>query len=242
MAARESIKAEVENYLSMVAAHLEAVSPEEREETLESVEAHIYDAVNERAGGQPTVQDVRAVLAEMDPPESYAQAAEARQEHLDAPPPARLCRLPVIGALWAPFAVVMLIGMFAVRIVETGHEPSIGIGVTVLRLVVLPLGVLAPFGSTALGFIGISKIRSSAGRLIGMPLAVAVALFYPLIALDGVLAYLAYRLASDHWKEYWEVVALVSVVVIAALNVYIIRTVWKWATRRDMEPTARRQP
>ncbi len=240
MGADEEIRAEVAKYLKMVGPHLETACPDEREETLESIEAHIYEALSERAGGQPTLQDVRAVLAEMDPPESYGQAAAQtpQDEDLEAQPPAKLCKLPVIGALWAPFGLV-LVGMFFVRIVEAGNQPSIGIGVTVARLVILPLGLLAPFGSTALGFIGISKIRSSAGRLVGMPLAVAVALFYPLVALDGVLAYLAYQLASDHWKDYWEIVALVSVVVILALDIYIIRAVWKWAARRDTVPTAR---
>ena len=68
-------------------------------------------------------------------------------------------------------------------------------------------------------------------------MAVAVSLYHPLVALDGVLAYLAYQLASDHWKEHWEIVALVSVVFTLALNIYIIRAVWKWATRRDTAAT-----
>jgi len=57
----------------------------------------------------------------------------------------------------------------------------------VIAIAMLLVGIAAPFGTTILGVVAISDIRHSQGRLIGLPLAVFDALFYPLLLLDGVL-------------------------------------------------------
>jgi hypothetical protein len=51
----------------------------------------------------------------------------------------------------------------------------------------LPLGITAPFGTIILGWIAVSQIRRSAGKLYGMGLAVFDGLFFPLLALDAVI-------------------------------------------------------
>ena len=91
--------------------------------------------------------------------------------------------------------------------VSTGEPPEVTIWQWIARFTILPLGLLAPFGCTALGCLGISRIRASQGRLIGMPLAVAVALFYPLLVLDGVLLSLGYALADG--SEYWRILVAI---------------------------------
>jgi serine/threonine protein kinase len=64
-----------------------------------------------------------------------------------------------------------------------------GVSVIGLMLIVpiLLLGFSSVFGTTILGFIAISHIRHSAGRLYGMGLALFDALLYPLLALDAAI-------------------------------------------------------
>jgi hypothetical protein len=62
-----------------------------------------------------------------------------------------------------------------------GPVPLIGL---MLIVPFLLLGFSSVFGTTILGFVAISHIRHSAGRLYGMGLALFDALLYPLLALD----------------------------------------------------------
>jgi predicted Ser/Thr protein kinase len=150
---------------------------------------------------------------------------------VEALTPARpqICKLSVGGAIWAAMGLIALGLTFMVASTSTGEPPEVTVWQWIARFTILPLGVLAPFGCTALGCLGISRIRSSRGRLIGMPLAVAVALLYPLLVLDGALLFFGYSLAdgSEYWRSYLAVTALI----ILALDAFIIRAVWKAAAK-----------
>lgn len=99
----------------------------------------------------------------------------------------------------------------------------------VLAFTILPLGVLAPFVCTTLGCLGISRIRNSRGRLIGMPLAVPVALLYPLLILDGVLLLIGMQLGDG--SEYWRICLGVTALIVLATDFYLIRAAWRAASR-----------
>jgi len=64
---------EIRQYLAQVAVHLRKLPEDEQSDILEEVERHIHDALSKRAEGQPTLAELKAVLAEMDPPESYGR-------------------------------------------------------------------------------------------------------------------------------------------------------------------------
>src|SRR5262249_28059246 len=49
------------------------------------------------------------------------------------------------------------------------------------------LGMTAPFGTTILGAVALHDIRSSHGRITGLPLALADALMFPLLLLDAFI-------------------------------------------------------
>ncbi len=67
--------AAIREYLDSVSRHLSALPEAPRAEMLRDIMSHIYDALADRTQGrEATLEDVRFVLAEMDPPESYAQA------------------------------------------------------------------------------------------------------------------------------------------------------------------------
>ena len=73
----ETIIQAIGRFLDSVGEHLANKEPTEKQEILADLESHIYKALNSRArGNQPTLEDLQAVLAEMDAPESYAQPAE----------------------------------------------------------------------------------------------------------------------------------------------------------------------
>ena len=65
----------VDRYLKSVRENLHGVPAGQREQMVQDLESHIYEAVRARVGErEPVVEDVTAVLAEMDPPESYGGA------------------------------------------------------------------------------------------------------------------------------------------------------------------------
>jgi len=69
-------------------------------------------------------------------------------------------------------------------------------------VVLLPLGSLAPFATTILGWIAVGQIRRSAGRLHGLGLALADGLLFPLLLLD-ILVYMFWRVViavAVAWK------------------------------------------
>jgi hypothetical protein len=73
-------------------------------------------------------------------------------------------------------------------------EPSRGISSGLLSLL---LGFAALFGTTILGWIAVSQIRGSAGKLRGMWLAVFDGLLFPLLALTGLIARLWWWVFRD---------------------------------------------
>ena len=68
----------IDDHLDRIEAVLQGggMSRGERQHILDDVQTQIHDMLAERCQGTPTVDDVCAVLAELDPPENYAQEAE----------------------------------------------------------------------------------------------------------------------------------------------------------------------
>ena len=62
----------IENYLNAVDAQLGDKSEAARRELLAQLREHIAEAVRHRSAA-PTAADIEAVLAEMDPPESFRE-------------------------------------------------------------------------------------------------------------------------------------------------------------------------
>ncbi len=67
------LKARIYDHIGTVQKHLGELPSDEQREILQSLEAHIHDALEARSGGQPTLNLLEAILAEIDPPESYGQ-------------------------------------------------------------------------------------------------------------------------------------------------------------------------
>ena len=91
--------------------------------------------------------------------------------------PRRFSRPAIIGAAWSPFffAAALFVAMARGRFPQDYSFPA---------QLLLFLGFASCFGTTILGWIAVSQIRHSGGRLYGLGLAVFDALLFPLLALD----------------------------------------------------------
>jgi len=157
-----------------------------------------------RTEGNPTVEDARAIIAELDPPESYANEDEVAR---DGPAPLAqhdaapwFSKLAIIGAFWGslPFVLAILATLVAfLSPRDQSTAPALGVVILqVLLLLLGPVALTAPFGTTILGWIAVAQIRYSVGRLHGLGLALANALVYPILFLLGISYSLAVLLGA----------------------------------------------
>ncbi|MCE5229922.1 hypothetical protein LLG95_10045 [bacterium] len=178
--------------------HLDAVeatlarggtSRTERRRIIDELEVQIHDMLAAR-GESPTEEDVRELLAQLDPPQAYAngdEPAASRELPLQnaAPVERKFSITAVVGAIWAPFFFVTLIKMligFNIENYFTLILPTYLLNIGVLGVI----GLLAPFGTTILGWVAVSQIRHSRGRVYGLGLALFDGLFFPLMLLDAL--------------------------------------------------------
>jgi len=226
MEAKREIDKAVGQYLEEVAAQLGDMPADEKDDILRDIESHIYAAL-EKYGPNPTVDDLNVILAGMDRPSSYAPSA--RQAATSAGSP-RFCRLPVLGAAWAPFGVLVTVFYLLAWFHNVGMD---GVFYRIYQFVIFPLGITAPFGCTALGLMAVSKIRASGGRLIGMPLAVSIAVLFPVVIADAMVAIGAFTILQELQEPVWVRVLVItaSPIVVVALGFVIFRAVWRWANR-----------
>jgi hypothetical protein len=117
------------------------------------------------------------------------------------------------------------------------------------------LGVTAPFVTTILGWVAVSQIRRSAGKLHGLWLAVFDGLLFPLLALDGVIcgiwfliiSLVAVWLKSRHFEP-WDargfdhllisILALLTLLTSAWADFLIIRRVWRAVNKAQVRPSS----
>jgi serine/threonine protein kinase len=115
----------------------------------------------------------------------------------------RFSRTAITGACWALLAIVLVSAMSGSvsvalqRLLAPNFAPPYGQSLFEMLLHLISKSfafavvVAAPFGTTFLGWIAVSQIRRSAGRLHGLWLAVFDGLLFPLLALNGSLTVLA---------------------------------------------------
>ena len=120
-----------------------------------------------------------------------APARSAARVADSAAGPSRFSRKAIVGACWAPMIFMFFLMFYArVRVEPAGQVHQ---GPTwwqmALLFTMLPLGLGAPFGTTILGWMAVSDIRRSQGRLHGMWLALFDGLLFPLIALTVLVGW-----------------------------------------------------
>ena len=146
-----------------------------------------------------------------------------------------LSRTAFLGALWAPWFFLAALALpFVLRstmsVFPVGMNPGPARWQVVLIIALVLPGATAPFGTTILGYVALSQIRHSAGRLYGLGLALFDALLFPLLVVDGVVVvFLAGMVGfSKSMAGFYEGVGLLLSVV---LDYFVIRRAWRFCRR-----------
>jgi hypothetical protein len=222
-----NIETRIQRYLDEIRTHLGDLSEEEINDVLESVYTHVHSELQTRSDGPPTLEYLEEVLKEMDPPDAYAKNILRTTE--DFSTEKRISRYAIIGAALLPFGFGLALIFFPVSSVNPGATPTFW--QWILRFTILPLGILAPFACTALGLMGISEIRISEGKVVGMPLAFFVGIFYPILVLDVVLFLFTAMVFSA--EDYWNIVLAISLIVILIVDYFSLKYAWRKITTKS---------
>ncbi len=220
------IEDRINQYLEEIRDYLDGLAEEEIDEILNNVRSHIDNELQNQNDEKLTLETVEALLEELDPPSSYADSASelAGNKVLE-----RRFSIPaIIGLILLPFGIINAFLLF----IAVPGGGSTTIWQWIARFTILPLGIMAPFACTGLGLIAVSQIRKSNGRIVGLPLALFVGLFYPIIILDGVLFVLTLWMFDG--RTFLQIAIAITVLVIVALDYFIIRQGWKTVTQTRM--------
>jgi hypothetical protein len=116
----------------------------------------------------------------------------------DAPPPveprvasvpSRFSRPAIVGACWVPVTFISFLAIgFGLYKLRSGPATGLEWWQVALMIPPLILGVGGLFGTTILGWVAVSHIRHSEGRLQGLQLAVFDGLVFPLMTVSAVIA------------------------------------------------------
>ena len=160
----------------------------------------------------------------------------------------RVSRFAIAGAVWALFGLLMIAPALLFNGWRPTPVPVATSGVTQLQIpwpvmlmgVMSILGATAPLGTTILGALAIGHIKRSGGRIIGLPLAVADVLFFPLLAVfAGIAVPLALALHSLLPLQL-VVVALPSAVLALVVCLVIGNAVWRAVAGHPEAPAAKK--
>jgi hypothetical protein len=222
--------------------------PEKRYQQVSEVKTEVETILRVPAGvaGSPAVAEGSADAGAAPPvlPPSGLPGRFADRPHAEIR--SHFSRTAIIGAAWTPWVFVFFFLAFtASAVVRTPAgtlPPGPSSGQIILAWVLGALGATSPFGTTALGCLAVSRIRHSAGRIYGLPLALFDALFFPLLALDALIIWASSGISlwiadwlgrpAHPWPSHpapllWAVLAMVGCIVADAL---IIRWAWRAAS------------
>lgn len=151
------------------------VSRGERRGILSEVESHVFELLARRTTGEPTRDDVLAVLAQLDPPESYApEGFDRRKLHETfAPPKPREPELSLLATGSAVLGVFLLLVL--VMSVLGGADGGL--------LVFLATALLA---ISIAGAWSLHRIQRSNGWLYGARPALVAAMVFPVAAANCI--------------------------------------------------------
>jgi hypothetical protein len=190
-----AVRDRVDAHLDAVEKQLEAAGANrtKRRSVLDDLETQILDMLAVRNSRSPTLTDVEAVLASLDPPSAYANSGSVPvvpRQPATTPPVAerRLC--PAVKKGIRYFAVT-LIGALVLVLTTVGGDferagappqPSEAFPTMAMKALLVGAAlamVVGPLLATVCGWIATKRIRRSDGREYGLGLAVVEALLFP---------------------------------------------------------------
>jgi hypothetical protein len=162
----------IQHYLSSVSRYLPSLPDARRQEMLSELESYIHDAVRDRTQGrEANLQDVSAVLAEMDSPESYAQAPQAAPIAVTGPGYRTFGSRGIPGPLVFGLVALglMVVGKLVAAAAMGRPEVLIGAVLSGLVLVGLYVGSKVAYVATIVGVVwGTAITTITKGPAIGL--------------------------------------------------------------------------
>ncbi|MEY4916514.1 MAG: hypothetical protein RL616_427, partial [Verrucomicrobiota bacterium] len=150
---------------------------------------------------------------------------------------ARFSRTAIVGACMAFLFLFLSIPLWILVLrsfIKASNSVPVGGASIIFFLLMGVLGLAGAGGTTLLGWVAVSQIRRSAGKIYGMWLAVFDGLFFPLLILDAVIFFVCLRAMNFHFHSYefnqhpWFIFFwLQMLLVIGAVDYFIIRCVWR---------------
>jgi serine/threonine protein kinase len=144
----------------------------------------------------------------------------------------RFSRMAIVGAVWAAAGALHFL------------VPTLGYRMRseFVPIMMLVLGLSAPFGTTILGWVAVWQIRRSAGRLRGMALALFDALAFPLLLFDGAVLFAGLGLVGSRFMAP-EVLrsplfVTLALCVVAVMDYFIARAIWSAVVPPAAAPAA----
>ena len=139
----------------------------------------------------------------------------------------RISRRALLGVIILPFGFLLGLYLIPLSARITPAPPS------TLQIIfgymLLLLSIISPIAATTLGFLGIAEIRHSNGKIYGMPLAVFVGLFYPVIFTTAILFVIGWLIFGN--IQGWDFIPVVWFFLVLVLDYLIIKAVWNVASR-----------
>ena len=170
---------------------------------VQEVEAQVYELLARRSTGEPSRQDVREVLASLDPPEAYASEGSATGSTGGTGSLAGRNRpLLALGAAAMAMLNLLVVGLL---LVVAGADQIDG---PLSFLLLAFFSLVAPLAISTCGAVAVVRVRRSGGWLYGLRAATFAALCFPLLLTNALLAGVILAL---------EVVGLVAVTCLAFL-------------------------
>ena len=183
-------KAKIKAYLDAVAANL---SGPERTETIADLESHIYEAIAFKAENDDSSSIVEAVISEMESPENYSKSTLITQSSI--------CGLAITGAILLPFGLPVLWHVVSQTPAGDRWEDIEFYNSSLYHFLYLPLGIITMFLSPILGVMSIKRIRQAKGAFSGGLLAVAVAVFYPILLINLFVFIVVVNIMNMPWSR-----------------------------------------
>jgi serine/threonine protein kinase len=167
---------------------------------------------------------VETIAGTSDPESQASQTPETKAQALNQQP--RFSRLTIIGACWA------IVGVLHFLMPTLGYR----LKSELVPIAMMIIGLSAPFGTTLLGWIAVSPIRRSAGKLYGLWLAVFDGLLFPMLGLNSLIGWMVWMALATLGNLIGKAgrgfpgmpeVCLLALPIIIPLNWFIIRYVWR---------------
>jgi hypothetical protein len=234
-----SLQAMIDNRLDAIEQNLlrAGLPRHQRQSIVEEVQNQILEMLSRRGEGEPTRQDLLAVLAQLDPPEAYVPedapgrptmegVAAAARSTVESSVAAASQMVQTVRTRWQPAWLAFFaagLGLFTLLLAipfprESGPSEG-GMMLGVLFLMVLA-GV-----STLLGALSLYYLRRSQDQRVALAASLFATLLYPLLILNGMLLVLGI-------VTYPVSVGLLVLILFLGINAAIGRICWRWASRK----------